>query len=209
MADAYTSHFGVNNIPYGIASSTKRPQPQAATRIGDDVIFLAELAITTTDGADLRGLFLQPTLNAFAAQPSELQAEVRTKIQEAYNAGKYTSCSEPLSAVTLHLPVSIGDFTDYSASANHVLNAGEAIQGVRNFPPGLPQVPRRLRRAQLKHQHQRHRHHAPTRPIRRLLHPCQGHHLRRLARPRLRARSGRYNRPARRVWLYPTCSGCG
>ena len=52
MADAYTSHFGIDNIPYGIASSAKRPQPQAATRIGDDVIFLAELAIATTDGAD-------------------------------------------------------------------------------------------------------------------------------------------------------------
>ena len=141
MADAYTSHFGIDNIPYGIASSAKRPQPQAATRIGDDVIFLAELAIATTDGADLQSLFLQPTLNAFAAQPSKVQAEVRSKIQETYNAGKHTSCSEPLSAVTLHLPVSIGDFTDYSASANHVLNAGEAIQGVRNFPPAFHKYP--------------------------------------------------------------------
>jgi fumarylacetoacetase len=141
MADAYASHFGINNIPYGVASSAKRPQPQAATRIGDDVIFLAELAPSTTDGADLRHLFLQPTLNAFAAQPAELHAEVRTKIQETYNAGNHTSFSEPLSAVTLHLPVSIGDFTDYSASANHVLNAGEAIQGVRNFPPAFHKYP--------------------------------------------------------------------
>ena len=141
MADAYASHFGINNIPYGIASSAKRAQPQAATRIGDDVIFLAELAPSTTGGADLRSLFLQPTLNAFAAQPSEVHDEVRSKIQEAYNAGTHTPFSEPLSAVTLHLPVSIGDFTDYSASANHVLNAGEAIQGVRTFPPAFHKYP--------------------------------------------------------------------
>jgi fumarylacetoacetase len=43
--------------------------------------------------------------------------------------------------VTLHLPVSIGDFTDYSASANHVLNAGEAIMGTRSFPPAFHKYP--------------------------------------------------------------------
>lgn len=144
MADAYTSHFGINNIPYGIASSAKRPQPQAATRIGDEVIFLAELA--TLDSfraisADLPTLFSQPTLNAFAAQPQDVQTRVRTSIQDAYRATQHTPSSEPLSAVTLHLPVSIGDFTDYSASANHVLNAGEAIMGTRSFPPAFHKYP--------------------------------------------------------------------
>lgn len=144
MADAYASHFGPNNIPYGIASSAKRKQPQAVTRIGDDVIFLAEL--TTHEafkaiGADLPSLFTQPTLNAFASQSAKIHSAVRTAIQDAYHNSLYTSASENLSDVTLHLPIAIGDFTDYSASANHVLNAGEAIQGVRSFPPAFHKYP--------------------------------------------------------------------
>lgn len=144
MADPYASHFGINNIPYGIASSSKRPQPQAVTRIGDDVIFLAELAThesfkSTT--ADLTTLLSQPTLNAFAAQPQQVQTQVRTAIQHAYHNNLLPSFSEDINAVTLHLPVSIGDFTDYSASANHVLNASEAMTGVRSFPPAFHKYP--------------------------------------------------------------------
>lgn len=144
MADPYTSHFSINNIPYGIASSAQRPQPQAATRIGDEVIFLAELATLdpfTSISSALPTLFSQPTLNAFAAQPRNIQAAVRTAIQHAFKNGQHTPSSEPLGAVTLHLPVSIGDFTDYSASANHVLNAGEAIMGTRSFPPAFHKFP--------------------------------------------------------------------
>lgn len=144
MADAYTSHFGINNIPYGIASSAKRTQPQAATRIGDDVIFLAELAAHETFQAieaDLPALFSQPTLNAFAAQPAQIQSAVRAAIQNAHGKSLHASASENVKEATLHVPVAIGDFTDYSASANHVLNAGEAIQGVRSFPPAFHKYP--------------------------------------------------------------------
>jgi fumarylacetoacetase len=144
MADAYTSHFGINNIPYGIASSSKRPRPQAATRIGDDVVFLAELVThesLSSIPADLPALFSQSTLNAFAAQPQHVQSQVRTAIQSAHKQNLHSSCSENIKDITLHLPVSIGDFTDYSASANHVLNAGEAIMGMRSFPPAFHKYP--------------------------------------------------------------------
>jgi fumarylacetoacetase len=144
MADAYASHFGVNNIPYGIASSARRPQPQAATRIGDDVIFLAELASHESFksiSADLPNLFSQPTLNKFATQSQDVQSRVRIAIQGAYKNNIQAFWSENIKDVTLHLPVAIGDFTDYSASANHVLNAGEAILGIRSFPPAFHKYP--------------------------------------------------------------------
>jgi fumarylacetoacetase len=146
MRGNYASHFGINNIPYGIASSSTRPKPQAVTRIHNAVIFLAELASSTpftsiSSPTPLSALFLQPTLNAFAALPKPLQSQVRTAIQTAYNANLHVPFSEDLQDVTLHLPISIGDFTDYSASANHVLNAGEAIMGVRSYPPAFHAYP--------------------------------------------------------------------
>lgn len=40
----FDSHFSINNIPFGIASSAIHPHRSVATRIGDNVVFLDELA---------------------------------------------------------------------------------------------------------------------------------------------------------------------
>lgn len=40
----YAEDFGVNNIPFGVASSKLHPSPQCVSRIKNSVIFLAELA---------------------------------------------------------------------------------------------------------------------------------------------------------------------
>jgi fumarylacetoacetase len=144
MADPYTSHFGINNIPYGIGSSSKRSTPQAVTRIDDTVIFLSELSNTsafTSISPQLQSTFLQPTLNIFAALPKPLQSQVRSAIQDAYKSKAHTEFSESIKDVTLHMPISIGDFTDYSASVNHVLNASEAVMGKREYPPAFMKYP--------------------------------------------------------------------
>lgn len=142
--DTYSSHFGVNNIPYGVASSKSRPEPQCVTRIEDSVIFLAELAEQEAFQkihASLKSIFQSSTLNAFAALPKVVQSQVRSEIQNAYKSGIDSNYVENIVDVTLHLPVAIGDFTDYSASVNHVLNAGEAITGTRSFPPAFHKYP--------------------------------------------------------------------
>ena len=41
----------------------------------------------------------------------------------------------------MHLPVSVGDFSDFSCSMDHVLNAGEAVLGKREVPPGFLHFP--------------------------------------------------------------------
>jgi fumarylacetoacetase len=144
MAEAYTSHFGINNIPYGIASSSKRQKPQAVTRINDSIIFLSELSSHTTFRSiseELPSIFLQPNLNAFAALPKPLQSQVRSAVQSAFQSGHHTEYAEEVKDVTLHMPIAIGDFTDYSASVNHVLSAGEAVQGKREYPPAFMKYP--------------------------------------------------------------------
>jgi fumarylacetoacetase len=41
----------------------------------------------------------------------------------------------------MHLPVSVGDFSDFSCSVDHALNAGEAVLGTRDLPPGFLHFP--------------------------------------------------------------------
>jgi fumarylacetoacetase len=144
MADSYTSHFSIENVPYGVASSSKRPTPQCATRIEDDVIFLTELVDHDPFKKiplSLSSIFRESTLNAFAALAKDIQSQVRSAIQAAHRNGLHKDSSENVKDVKMHIPIHFGDFTDYSASANHVLNAGEAVQGVRTYPPGFLKYP--------------------------------------------------------------------
>jgi fumarylacetoacetase len=137
MAETYTSHFGINNIPYGIARSSKRQTPQAVTRIGDEVIFLAELSKKgpfTAVSANLSSIFAEKTLNTFAAQAKTIHVQTRAAIQEVYKSGLHKECSEDIKDVTLLLPVQVGDFTDFSVSRDHVTNAPKALFGKPQLP---------------------------------------------------------------------------
>lgn len=144
MSKTYAAHFGINNIPYGIASSAKRPTPQAVTRLGDDVIFLAEAATQKpfeSIAGPLVSIFKEQTLNLFAGLSKEIHAQVRSAIQAICQDGLHKGTSEDISNVTMHVPVRIGDFTDFSVSPDHVQNAPEALFGMRSFPATFHSFP--------------------------------------------------------------------
>ena len=135
----YASHFGLSNIPFGIASSAQHSAPQTASRYEDNVIFLADLQEELADIKDLpKDVFSQPTLNAFAALPRSVHQAVREKLQQLLkSSGIASTAIEPISAVTMHLPVQCSDFSDFSCSSDHVENASEAMTGNRSHPPAF------------------------------------------------------------------------
>lgn len=136
----WSSHFGLQNIPFGIASSARRTSPQVVSRYLNNVIFLAELealiSCTTQD------VFNQTRLNAFAALGRETHQKVRTAIQIMIKTKSLPrECTEDINEVQMHLPVSVGDFTDFSCSEYHNLNAGHAVVGRRGLPPTWGHIP--------------------------------------------------------------------
>ena len=110
-------HFSLHNIPFGIASSQKHSSPQAVTRVNNNVIFLGDLMVSGLfhgiDGLPDQ-VFQQDTLNAFAALGCSLQRAVRERIQQAVGKDGLASyppeSQEHLDAVSMHLPVYVGDF---------------------------------------------------------------------------------------------------
>ena len=88
---------------------------------------------------------MKSTLNDFAALGRECTTSVRTAIQQAFKPdSNYKPPSHaviPVSQVKMHMPVHVGDFTDFSCSEDHVVNAGEAVFGKRAVPPGFPHYP--------------------------------------------------------------------
>ncbi|CEI68305.1 hypothetical protein FVEN_g5525 [Fusarium venenatum] len=139
----FSHHFSDKNIPFGIASSTTHTNPQAVTRLGNVVIFLSDLDFKGVEG--LTGALNQPTLNTFAALPRRVHQNVRKQIQSDYQKngldGFPSGSKEDISAVTMHLPMEIKDFADFSCSLDHVINAGRIVVNNPNPPPGFFHFP--------------------------------------------------------------------
>ncbi|KAL4804983.1 hypothetical protein BDV18DRAFT_161383 [Aspergillus unguis] len=142
----YAHHFSIKNLPYGVASSEYRPQ-QCATRLENTVIFLGSLQQSGffDDIPSLpNGIFSKSTLNDYAALPKPVHIAVRSKLQETLSSGLDAlpkAAREDISTATLHLPVSISGFTDFSNSLAHVQNAGRAILNDPSPPPGFFHFP--------------------------------------------------------------------
>ncbi|KAJ5907154.1 uncharacterized protein N7473_004070 [Penicillium subrubescens] len=140
----YQSHFSLANIPFGVASSNSHPSPQCVTRLENNIIFLADLQRTGVfaEVASLpEVIFEKSSLNEYAALPKSTQREVRTVLQETLAKPLPTGFTEDISAVTLHMPVAVGGFTDFSCSLHHVRNAGRAILNDESPPPGFFNFP--------------------------------------------------------------------
>ena len=67
----------------------------------------------------------------------ELLQTILSKHQDETVAG----CAIDATTVIFHVPVIVGDFSDFSCSKDHVLNAGEAVMGIRQLPPGFLHFP--------------------------------------------------------------------
>ncbi|KAF9891555.1 hypothetical protein FE257_004023 [Aspergillus nanangensis] len=143
----YNHHFSLQNLPFGIASSPSHPSPQSATRLHDTVIFLHDLqqANLFSEIADLpANIFIEPTLNNYAALPKTLHQTVRQTLQAILQLGISVlprNSTESIDQVQMHLPVTIPGFTDFSCSLAHVQNAGRAILNDPTPPPGFFHFP--------------------------------------------------------------------
>ncbi|KAJ5148565.1 hypothetical protein N7448_000143 [Penicillium atrosanguineum] len=140
---SYSSHFSIANIPFGVASSKSHPI-QCVTRLENEVVFLVELqqsGIFTEVSGLPEGIFQKSTLNEYAALDKSIQRQVRAVLQEVLKKPLPANFTEDISGVTLHLPVSVGGFTDFSCSLHHVRNAGRAIMNDPTPPPGFFHFP--------------------------------------------------------------------
>jgi len=114
----YAHHFSDGNVPFGIASSKVHDNPQAVTRLGDDVLFLDCLAsqglFSSVDGLP-SAVFQHGTLNEFAKLPRAIHQAVRETIRKVFQEGRIGAFGshsiERADRVTMHLPVHTGDFT--------------------------------------------------------------------------------------------------
>ncbi|KFA81639.1 hypothetical protein S40288_09176 [Stachybotrys chartarum IBT 40288] len=154
-----SSPFSLANIPFGIISTKSNSTHRPAIAIGD---YALDLSTFASQGGFSRlpaieshlSVFSQTTLNDFAALGRAIHRETRTYIQKILQKdGPFPSILRdnaqlrehvliPLSSIQNHLPMSIGDYTDFYVGLNHAFNVGVLFRGPDNaLQPNYKHLP--------------------------------------------------------------------
>jgi len=129
------SDFSIHNLPFGIFS-TAGTSPRAGIAIGDKIVDLAGMA--ESFGALMpKGIFEHPTLNPFIALGKEATNQVRREIQNQLTDENSLLRQHPQWLVdqkdaTMHMPVEVGDYTDFYSSMEHATNVGKMFRDPDN-----------------------------------------------------------------------------
>ena len=133
------SDFPIQNLPFGIFSTADR-SARPGVAIGEHILDLADVAamgLLDDLGCD-REDFEASTLNAFIGRGKQATRAVRNRLGELLQSGatELTSHASRVlvsqSEATMHLPVQVGDYTDFYSSEDHARNVGKMFRDPEN-----------------------------------------------------------------------------
>ncbi|WP_306013726.1 MULTISPECIES: fumarylacetoacetase [unclassified Allomuricauda] len=129
------SDFSIHNIPFGIFSTQDR-SPRIGVAIGEHILDLA--AVAELDVFDFNTALLEKdTLNDFISLGKEITTRVRKNIQHWLKDDNSVLAGRPelfvkQSEAQMHMPVAVGDYTDFYSSLEHATNVGKMFRDPEN-----------------------------------------------------------------------------
>ncbi len=134
---AKDSDFPIQNLPFGIfsPSSDSTQDARVGIRIGDfvlDMSELSELNLINDLGFD-HSVFFENVLNPFIELGQKNWRATREKVSELLQTGSDLEEHKdkvlfPIESVTMHMPVKVGDYTDFYSSIEHATNLGKLFR---------------------------------------------------------------------------------
>ncbi|MFN8347511.1 MAG: fumarylacetoacetase [Spirosomataceae bacterium] len=133
------SDFSIHNLPFGIFSTASAPK-RVGVAIGEWVIDMPRLAqLGAFGGIDFdKAVFQQEYLNSFMAAGKTVRIAVRQVLQQLFE----DPCTPfkawaadflvPQKDAMLHMPVKVGDYTDFYSSEQHAFNVGAMFRDPQN-----------------------------------------------------------------------------
>lgn len=124
--------FSIHNLPFGIFSVGKN-SPRVGVRIGDYVIDLEQLRKFGLLAVP-RNVCNQANLNAFINLGKNKTSAIRLQLQEWLQQENsplkryFNQAFHPIASVKMHLPVKVGDYTDFYSSLEHATNVGKMFR---------------------------------------------------------------------------------
>ncbi|KAH0600851.1 hypothetical protein MHUMG1_01850 [Metarhizium humberi] len=153
------SHFSIANIPFGIISTSSDATKRPAVAIGDYALDLKAFASgggfsASSEIQKHQDVFAAESLNDFAALGRSFHRSAREYLQSIFSADtkhpQILKDNEQLKKTALlkradvqnHLPLNIGDYTDFYAGKNHAYNVGVLFRGPDNaLQPNYTHLP--------------------------------------------------------------------
>jgi len=146
-----SGNFPLNNLPYGVFS-INGDQPRCGVAIGDMVLDLALLEEKNLISFGDEAVFDLPFWNEFMDQGAGAWAKLRARLTDLLAEGGNKALSGNVklraaafvkqSAVELHLPIVVAEFTDFYAGRHHATNVGTMFRGAENaLPPNWLHIP--------------------------------------------------------------------
>ena len=141
-ANAPDTAFPVQNLPFGIFHGPSDP-PRAGTAIGDQILDLAAAYRAGLIDGEAGAACTEPTLNRLMGLGAAAWSRLRGQISAALSADapKRPELLVPMATVTLALPATIGDYTDFFASIFHATNTGSMFRPDSPLFPNFQYVP--------------------------------------------------------------------
>ena len=135
------SPFPLNNLPFGVFSTGAAPR--CAVAIGESVLDLAALQsakLLPDHGFDA------PALNTFMGRGKAAWDDVRQKLTDLLREGKESDVIRKalydMGSVTMHLPFTVSEYTDFYAGRQHAFNVGSLFRDPENaLPPNWLHIP--------------------------------------------------------------------
>ena len=137
---ASTSDFPIQNLPYGVFSSSDGLAPRVGVAIGNHVLDLWQLEQDCRLDVE-PGVFAAASLNPFMAQGPEVWSKARARISELLrhdnpelrdNEALRKRALIPMANIRLHLPITVAGYTDFYSSREHATNVGVMFRGKDN-----------------------------------------------------------------------------
>ncbi len=142
------SDFPIQNLPFGIFSRSGSA-PRAGVAIGNRVADLSAMhraRLFEGAAAQAAGVCDRPSLNALMSLGHDAMRALRVRLVELLRIDSpHRAAVEPhlvaMRDVVMHLPASIGDYTDYYASVHHATNVGSMFRPDNPLLPNYKWVP--------------------------------------------------------------------
>ena len=142
------AEFPLQNLPFGVFS-TPGVEPRGGVAIGDSILDIgAALAAGLFSGQarDAAEAAAGTTLNPLLALPATARRILRQQLSDMLAADSDARRYAPQllhdgSACALHLPISIGDYTDFFAGIHHARKGGQISRPDNPLMPNYKYVP--------------------------------------------------------------------
>ena len=143
-ANTAETDFPLNNLPYGVFDAGDGTFPRCGVAIGDKIFDLCKAESNGLIEIGGAAVFDVPYWNNFMELGSEAWADLRRQMTDLLGEGAEPRPDYlvPQVDVTMLMPITVAEYTDFYAGRHHATNVGTMFRGAENaLPPNWLSIP--------------------------------------------------------------------